>query len=102
MKRKRGKKQALNSLAYNLSLIEQDIEMLNRVLKEKGCLRSEFEDHWIEGCREGMALALDLVESRIEDVAIRGMFEGHPIRVRYKIGAERTITDDSLLVPFQR
>jgi len=95
-KKKRGLPKPLD---HTLTLMGQDIKMLDRVLKTKDCLCSEFEDHWIEGCREGLAIAVDLFEGRIQDVAVRSTFQGRPIRVRYFAGAEKTITDASLLAP---
>jgi len=81
-----------------LKLIDGDIKMLDRVLGSVFPLaHSEFDDAWTEGCREGMAIALDLMLDRIQDVAIRSRFEPRPIRIRYIPGAERSIKDESLL-----
>lgn len=78
--------------------IEQYIGMLDRVLGQEGGLRSEFEDQWIEGCREGLAIAYDLLARSIQDVAIRSIFERKPIRLRYYEGRETTVSDDSLIL----
>jgi len=103
-KKRRGKResvQALRSLDHRLGLIKGDIDMLDRVLGPEGGLRSDYDDRWIEGCREGMAIAHDLLLGRIRDLAIRSIFEGLPIRIRYYEGAEPTITDRSLFPPDQ-
>jgi len=80
-------------------MIDSDIGMLDRILSLEDCDRSDYWKNWTEGCRQGMAIALDYMEGRIRDVAIREMFDGHPIRVRYYEGAEKRITDASLCGP---
>lgn len=71
--------------------------MLDSILRRKDRLSSEFEDNWVEGCREGMAIALDIVSGSLQDVAIRGSFEGKPVRIRYYKGKHRTVKDPSLI-----
>jgi len=62
-------------------------------------MRSEFEDHWIEGCREGLAIAHDLLAGSIKDIAIRSNFKPRPIKLRYHDGADRTVKDEGLIAP---
>ncbi len=98
-KRKDRKRKAREASNYHLTMIAADIEMLDRILKLEDAERSDYWRNWTEGFREGMAIALDFMEGRIRDVAIREIFDGHPVRVRYYGGAEKGITDPSLRVP---
>lgn len=96
-KRRRSVSGLSRSIDHRLVMIKLDLELLDYVLNSTVRLSSEFEDNWIEGCRDGMAIAYDLLKGRIEDVAIRSTFQPKPIKVRYYNGAQRTIKDDSLI-----
>lgn len=96
-KRPRSVSGLSRSLDKRLTEILLNVELLDLALRSERRLSSEFEDHWIEGCRDGMAIAYDLLRGRIQNVDIRSKFEPKPIKVRYYEGVQRTIKDDSLI-----
>lgn len=96
-RKRRNQRRRLRVLDHHLGLIKMDIEMLDRVLDDRTVLNSHWYDTWTEGCREGLAMAYDLLQSKIEDITIRAAFEDRPIRIRYRAGRTQTVKDDKLI-----
>lgn len=86
------------NIDHRLRNLRQDVDMLDRVIAQTFPeALSEHEDAWARGCREGFAIAYDLMVGAVEDIAIRGKFKPYPIKMRYYPEAERTTKDDALI-----
>ncbi len=88
----------LQGLDRDLALIRGDIELLDRVLAANRP-RGEYADTWTAGCREGMAIALDVVEGKLREVLIRSHLSNRPIRLRYYDDQTPTVKDSFLVIP---
>jgi len=83
-----------NDVALHLQALDQVVNTKT----DRGAESYYFGDQWVRGCRSGMAIALDILTLKVEDVIISRDLRERPIRIRYIEGVEeRHVLDESII-----
>jgi len=82
----------------NIALYLRAFDQMLKARTDWGGMAHYYGDQWVRGCRSGMAIALDVLTLKIQDVTISPDLHDRPVRIRYMEGVEeRHVLDESII-----